>query len=272
MSTSSVIWNRTVPRSRVFDALSLVVSAGEVLVIDTIEHWRRTASHGAPPNVLIEADRLIREEAAHRRAHERYNAALILATPGAARVADRARQATAELAHLNLATRLALVVAFEQLTVALSREVLRRPDLLPAADTRHTRMWRWHAAEEIAHGHIAALVATHHGIGRLRLTLALCTATVYLAIDIVRGTFTLCRCDLAAGYPRLRFARDIALFTISSLPSLARMAAGLVMSCSRAAPRPSAAWCSPAAGGRESLRRPHVPPPRRPSSPARRRP
>ncbi len=224
----AVVWNRTVPRSRLFDALSLILPTGESFVIATIDEWRHAASASASDALNAEVNRLIREERAHQRAHSRYNAALIVATPGAAPAARRATRLTEEISKYNLSMRLALVVAFEQLTMVLSREILAHPGLLTDDDCVHTRMWRWHAREEVAHGHIAANVAAHHGIGRARTVLALGLAAHFLSFDVLRCWCTLCRCDLTSGFPRWRLARDTAAFLVQCMPSFVRMAAGVL--------------------------------------------
>jgi predicted metal-dependent hydrolase len=223
----AVVWNRTIPRTRLFDALSLILPTGESFVIATIDEWRRVESDSASAVLLAEVNRLIREERAHQRAHDRYNAALIEATPGAAPAAERATRVTEEISRYNLRMRLALVVAFEQLTMVLSREILAYNSLLPDNDCAHTRMWRWHAREEIAHGHVAADVAAHYGIGRARAALALGLATAFLSFDVLRCWCTLCRCDLSS-VPRRRLMRDTAAFFVQGLPSFVRMAAGVL--------------------------------------------
>ena len=224
----AVICNRTIPRRRLFDALSLILPTGESFVIATIEEWQRGAGGCASDALHAEVSRLIREECAHQRAHDRYNAALIKATPGATPAAERAKRVTDEIAKCSLTMRLALVVAFEHLTIVLSREILAHPDLLPDDDSAHSRMWRWHAREEIAHGHVAADVAAHHGIGRARTLLALCLAATFLSLDVLRCWWALCRCDLRSGVPGWRLARDTGVFLVQGLPSFVRMAAGVL--------------------------------------------
>lgn len=224
----AVIWNRTIPRSRLFDALSLILPTGESFVIATIEEWQRVAGDCACDTLRAEVSRLIREERAHQRAHDRYNAALIDATPGAAPAAERATRIADEIAKYSLTMRLALVVAFEHLTIVLSREILAHPDLLPDDDCAQSRMWRWHAREEIAHGHVAADVAAHHGIGRARTVLALGLAATFLSLDVLRCWCALCRCDLSSGFPSWRLARDTGTFLVQGLPSFMRMMAGVL--------------------------------------------
>ena len=219
-------WNRTIPRSRFFDALSLLLPAGEAFVIDTLAQWRAQAGDAIDAGLRDELDRLIREERAHQRAHQCYNDALLAAMPLAAPAAARAARATDEVARMRLPMKMALAAAFEQLTALLSREVVSRPYLLPREASAQSRMWRWHAHEEIGHCHVALQAARHSGIGRGRKAMALCLATAFLSFDVLRCWWVLCRCDIEAGASRRRVWVDACRFAFGALPSLSRMAAG----------------------------------------------
>ena len=126
----AVPWNATVPHTRVLDALSLLLPAGERFVIATLDDWRHQRPGEVPPALRAEIDRFIREERAHQRAHQRHNAALLAAMPAAARAAGRAARASDALCRLSLPMRLALCAAFELLTAVVSRELLERSFLL----------------------------------------------------------------------------------------------------------------------------------------------
>nr|WP_174998846.1 metal-dependent hydrolase [Burkholderia lata] len=219
-------WNGTLVRSRVFDALSLLLPAGETFMIASIETWREQTKRALSPRLIAEVDRFVREEKAHRRAHERYNETLIADQPHAANVASRASRVTDDLAGLDLTMRLALVAAFEHLTALLSHEIVEHRSLLVHDDSPESRMWRWHAAEELGHCEVAMEATAQCRVSRARLTLALVLATGFLMYDVVRFTFALCRCDIANGASRLAIAADMCHFVIGSLPSLTRMARG----------------------------------------------
>ena len=221
-----VPWNRPIPRSRLFDALSLLLPAGEAFVIETLEQWRAQIGDSLATPMQAEVDRLIREEHAHQRAHRRYNQALIAETPVATAAALRASRAADGLAGLSLPMKMALTVAFEHLTTVLSREILDRPYLLPDDGSTHSRMWRWHAQEELAHSHVAMEAAVLCGIGHGRRALALCLATACLSFDVLCCWTALCRCDTAAGASRLSLLVDTCSFVLRGLPSLARMGLG----------------------------------------------
>jgi predicted metal-dependent hydrolase len=222
-------WNGTIARTRFFDALSLMLPAGESFVIDALEAW---AAESGGPDAFGDSDlaRFIREERAHQRAHDLYNRALIAEAPSACAAERRAERATAGLRALPLVQRVALAAAFEQLTAVLSHEVLAHRHLLAqAGSSAQARLWRWHAAEELRHFHVATQAARAYGVGGLRRIVALCLATAFLALDLLRGWIALCADDVAAGAPRRTVAIDALRFAIQSMPTLARMAAGWLL-------------------------------------------
>jgi predicted metal-dependent hydrolase len=243
MTAPSSPWNGTVPRTRLFDALSLLLPSGERFVIATLEEWRSAARARIPSSLHAEVDRFIREERAHQRAHTRYNATILASAPGAEAPARRAAAAADELATLSLRTRLALCAAFELLTAVVSRELLERPFLLHAAQgSVQERLWRWHAKEELAHCHVALQAAEWGGVGRASRALALCLATAYLAFDVAVCAVRLARCDIAAGVTLRRVLADSLSMAVHGLPSLGRMAIGWLRCAAgadaSAAPRP----------------------------------
>ena len=219
-------WNGTSVRSRLFDALSLILPAAETFLIDTLDSWRASVPVALPPALHNEVDRFIREERAHRRAHERYNAALIGAMPAAAAIAERAARVTEELDRFSLPMRLALVAAFEQLTALLSHEIVHRDNWIGPSSAPQAQMWRWHAREELGHCDVAVTATALGGPAYPLRGVALLLATVYLLTDVVRYTRALCRCDLAAGMTRRRLAVDTLCFAFGCTPSLVRMTAG----------------------------------------------
>lgn len=238
VGSSQRAWNGTIVRSRFFDALSLLLPAGEQFLIDTLESWRSSLEPQPDDELASEIDRFIREERAHRRAHTHYNAALVDAAPLMQPIAERAGRITADLDGFSVPMKLALVVAFEHLTAVLAKEIEAHPFLLVDEYTRAARLWRWHAREELGHCHVAARVAHRAGLGRGLLTLALLLATGYLATDLLRYTFALCRCDVRAGASRSAMLVDSLRFAGGAVPSLMRMARhwlGLVLSPSQRA-------------------------------------
>ena len=219
-------WNRTCVRSRFFDALSLLLPPGEAFLIDTLEKWRARSALPADTALHAEIDRFIREETAHRQAHERYNESLAAERPAMAAVAQRASRVTDELARLGLPMQLALVAAFEHLTTVLAEEIGSHAYLIVDDESRPSRLWHWHAREELGHRDVAIDAAACAGIGRGRLMLALLLATAYLTTDVLRYTFALCRSDIRAGASRRAMLADAVRFAIGAVPSLLRMTRG----------------------------------------------
>jgi uncharacterized protein len=220
-------WNGTLVRSRFFDALSLILPAGEAFLIDTLETWRTRCTAPIDIELHSEVERFVREERAHRQAHVRYNHVLIAGLPDARAVAERANRVTAELEQLDLPMKIALAAAFEHLTAVLSEEVVSHDALLIEGQSHATRLWRWHAREELGHRDVAIDVAAHAGLNRWTLRSALLLATGYLLLDQLRYTFALCRCDIRSGaLSRRAAAIDAARFAFDSLPSLVRMGRG----------------------------------------------
>ncbi|QHB57123.1 metal-dependent hydrolase (plasmid) [Ralstonia solanacearum] len=219
-------WNGTAVRSRLFDALSLLLPAGETFLIETLRTWRAQSPALCDAALHDEIERFIREEGAHQRAHARYNATLIAALPGAEAVARRADRVADGLAGLGLPMKIALAAAFEQLTTLVSREIVEHDTLLDDDASQPGRLWRWHAREELGHCDVALAVAARGAPNRWLRRLALVLATGYLASDLVRYTWALCRCDIAAGARRRTLLADALRFAVGSLPAFARMAGG----------------------------------------------
>jgi predicted metal-dependent hydrolase len=222
-ASGSMPWNGTLVRSRLFDAISLLLPSGERFMIDTLTRWQASVGNSFDDKLRDEIDRFIREERSHQRAHDIYNRALLAECPAAAAAARRADRAADELSRLGLPARMALTAAFEQLTAVLSREMLDGRYLLPEGGSIQGRMWRWHAREELAHCHIALDAARRGGIGRARKAAALFAATAFLVFDIACCWWALCRCDIESGAGRRRMAIDAWRFAIGALPSVARM-------------------------------------------------
>jgi len=225
----ALFWNGTVVRSRLFDALSLILPAGEAFLIDTLETWRTVCA--APIDAALDSEvrRFVSEEHRHRQAHLRYNDALIASLPDARTVADRANRVTDELDKLSLRMKLALAAAFEHLTAVLSEEIGSHDTLLAESDSHPSKLWRWHAREELGHRDVVIDVAAHARVTPWTLRWALLLATAYLLSDLMRYTFALCRCDIGSGAIARRATWiDVARFALGTLPSLARMARGWV--------------------------------------------
>ena len=216
-------------RSRLFDAISLLLPSGEKFVITAVSDWLLTTPPlpRSPSELQREARRFIREEIAHSRAHRLYNMRLRAHAP-AERLEQRVVSALEEMAGWSLPTRIALASAFEHLTALLSAEVLRTPSVwLDEGDTPQAKLWRWHCQEEIDHRHVARDVMQAAGVGHTRRVSAFLAAALYLCADISVLLFVMFRCDVrerrVSGW---RLAAQAAAFAVLVLPGVMRMAWG----------------------------------------------
>jgi predicted metal-dependent hydrolase len=226
----SAPWNGDHLRTRLLDAISLLLPAGEEFVIGAVDDWLRceARSTGADPALRDEAQRFIDEERAHQRAHRLYNQRLAQQGLPAAELEQRIRAAVADLGSLGLPTRLALAAAFEHLTALLSQEMLAGgPWLCAAADSRSARLWRWHCAEEIGHRHVVADLVAASRVGYMRRAGCLLLATAWLGLDVARLLASLLRQDLRSGALRRgALAAQAGRFSVAALPGVLRMAVG----------------------------------------------
>lgn len=224
-------WNGDHLRTRLLDALSLMLPAGEEFVIEAVSDWLRDDNMqgaGGSQALRKEAQRFIDEERAHQRAHRLYNQRLAQQGLPAVALEQRIRTAVAELAPLGLETRLALAAAFEHLTALLSRELLAGgPWLGAAGDGPQARLWRWHCAEEIAHHHLVSDLLAVRRVGWVRRAGCLVLASGYLGLDAARLLAGLLGHDLRSGALRRgALAGQACRFTAAMLPGLLRMALG----------------------------------------------
>ena len=225
---STLWWNHgDAFRSRLFDAISLLLPCGEQFVITAAADWLRTAQQSASMATLQrDVLRLIREEHAHLHAHRLYNDRLAMHAP-VQQLEQRVAAAMEQMAGWELPTRIAFAAAFEYLTALLSEEVLRpRGAWLDENTTQQVKLWRWHCEEEINHRHVAQDVADAMGMGQGRHALVFVAAAFYLCADLVVAHAALLMCDVRAR--RVGIARvfmQAASFSVRVLPSVLRMAA-----------------------------------------------
>lgn len=225
---SPLWWNGgDVLRSRLFDAISVLLPSGEAFVIGAVSDGLRDINgrQEIPRGLAQEVERFIREERNHTRAHRLYNDRMAAHAPS--RALERHIETVMQpLAGWPLHTRLALASALEYLTAVLSKEVLRAGSVwLSPGETPQARLWRWHCQEELDHHQVARDVMVAAGVGHIRRSLALVSALLFLTTDIMAILWHLLRADLAAGRIRgWRLAAQGARFIAGALPSLARMA------------------------------------------------
>ncbi len=225
---SSPWWNDgDALRTRLFDAISLLLPSGEQFVIDAVSNWVHEGCPGASPSSGLqqETQRFIQEEMAHQRAHRLYNDRLAADTP-AKELERRIASTVSEMASLDLPTRLAFAAAFEHLTAMLSMEILRpRSVWLGDGAAPQIRLWQWHCQKEIDHRHVVANVSIAAGVGAGRRTLTLLAAALYLSMDVTVALAAMCRADLRARRVKpLHLLIRAARLALLASPGLIRMA------------------------------------------------
>jgi predicted metal-dependent hydrolase len=218
-------------RSRLFDAISLLLPSGEKFVITVASDWlsAQPQSHEPDAQLRLDVQRFIREEVAHSRAHRLYNERLALHAPAKA-LEQGIASAMEEMAHWGLPTRIAFAAAFEYLTALLSVEVIRpRSVWIGDGTAPQIRLWQWHAQEEIGHRHVMAHIMATNRVGYGRRTISFLAAALYIGWDLTVSLFIIFRFDIQNRRLNIwRLISQAATFAVSALPSLLRMVLGCV--------------------------------------------
>lgn len=216
-------------RSRLFDAISLLLPSGEKFVIAVASDWLNAQPKTRLPDdeLRLEVQRFIREEIAHSRAHRLYNDRLALHAP-ARKLEQRIDGAMDEMADCGLSTRMAFAAAFEYLTALLSVEVMRTRGVWIGEGTApQTRLWRWHAQEEIGHRHVVADIMKAHGVGHVRRVCSFLAAALYIGWDLTVSLFVIFKCDIQNRRLGVwQLISQAAVFAVRALPSFLRMVLG----------------------------------------------
>lgn len=216
-------------RSRLFDAISLLLPSGEKFVIAVASDWlsAQPSSHVPDAELRLDVQRFIREEVAHSRAHRLYNERLALHAP-ALELEQRIASAMDEMAAWHLPTRIAFAAAFEYLTAVLSVEVIRpRSVWIGEGTAPQIRLWRWHAQEEIGHRQVMVHIMAIHRVGYGRRTVALLAAALYIVWDLTVSLFVIFKFDIQSRRLSIwQLISRAATFAVRALPSLLRMVLG----------------------------------------------
>ncbi|HET9641801.1 MAG TPA: metal-dependent hydrolase [Burkholderiaceae bacterium] len=225
----AVYWTPNTARARWFDAISLLLPAGETFVIEAV----RDACAAWPAHDALRkaVQHLIDEEHAHQRAHDRYNERLAAVGLPVGALTDRLASMMAPMRAWPLEERVLMAAALEQCTALLSREVLRNRAWLGPHESATTRMWRWHCEEEIGHHGTAIALAAIAPRRIWTWPLILVLAAVWLTSDILRFQSALRATDLRLGrVGRWQSLRDSLQFAAQTAPGVARLLAGGIRS------------------------------------------
>lgn len=136
-----------------FDVWSLFFPAGEAFFIDSV---RRFEDQIRSPELRVQTQRFIGQEALHGREHQRYNVLLEEAGLPARYLAKRVQNLLNWLAkHLSAKTQLAMTVGLEHLTAMMADIFLSNERILEVCDPKFAALWWWHAIEETEHKAVA---------------------------------------------------------------------------------------------------------------------
>ncbi|VBB16577.1 Predicted metal-dependent hydrolase [Burkholderia stabilis] len=142
-------WNRGDPvASHFFNALSLFFPAGEKFFIHSVKCF---SARVTDPVTAAAVRTFVSQEASHSNEHRRYLEAMV--RQGYKIDALDIRMFARPLASVSPAWRLAMTVAMEHFTASLSRSLLEAGCV--DGDTSLTRLWHWHACEELEHQSVA---------------------------------------------------------------------------------------------------------------------
>jgi predicted metal-dependent hydrolase len=144
-------------RSQYYNALSMSFPVGEQSFIDAVRAGLKLLPE-TPENAGLRTDaaQFIGQEATHRHVHGLYNAQLEQQglvnrwEHWANRRLERALKMGVHPLHL-----LAVTAAYEHCTAVFADCTLRHDSWFAAAEPRMRTLWRWHAAEETEHRHVA---------------------------------------------------------------------------------------------------------------------
>jgi predicted metal-dependent hydrolase len=222
-------WTPNTARARWFDAISLLLPAGETFVIEAV----RDACAAWPTNDALRnaVQHLIDEEHSHQRAHQRYNERLAAIGLPVDVLQDRLARNMAPMRGWPVEERVLMAAALEQCTALLSREVLRSRAWLGPDESATTRMWRWHCEEEIGHHGTAIALAAIAPRRIWTWPLILVLAAVWITSDILRFQSALRATDRRLGrVGRWQSLLDGLQFAAQTAPAVARLLAGGVRS------------------------------------------
>jgi hypothetical protein len=134
-----------------YNALSMTFPAGESFFIRSVRHYRDQTAE--PLNSQI--GDFIAQEAVHSREHVHFNRQVTDSGYDMAESQKAFEQRMNETRDRPPLFNLAATVAFEHFTAILAHVWLRHDRYFKGAPAETTRLWRWHALEEVEHKAVA---------------------------------------------------------------------------------------------------------------------
>ncbi|MDH5654673.1 MAG: alpha/beta fold hydrolase [Spirochaetia bacterium] len=169
-------WNgNNVFISHFYNSMSLMFPEGEKFFIDGVNNYKgniKDIEH------LKQINNFIKQEAWHTRVHASYNSLLEKKGHNLEDLEQFVKTAVRGFNQKHPLMRLALVVAFEHFTAILADVLLKHRDkLLVNSDPEFSKLWLWHAAEELEHKSVAYDLYLEVGGGYFRRVYAMLRAT-----------------------------------------------------------------------------------------------
>lgn len=184
-----------------YNALSITFPLGERFFMDAVKNYR----HRTAPELQAQINAFLRQEAMHSREHVFFNKQLTDhgydIRPAEKRLEWRINLSR-KAPH---AIQLAATAALEHFTAIMAHEVLRNPSHFEGASEEASRMWRWHAMEEVEHKAVAfdTLTTAVRGgpVGRWLLrSWVMMIATLLFSYTITRNVADLFKQDGIKGW------------------------------------------------------------------------
>ena len=149
------------------NALSATFPKGEAFFIESVKACRE----GAPPELDAAIRDFVKQEVNHSREHLAFNRQALDAGYDFSGIDAHVDDMLALARSRPAPVRLAATMALEHFTAMAAHELLTCPDYFAGGEREVTRMWQWHAIEEIEHKAVAFdtyIHATRHWPARRR--------------------------------------------------------------------------------------------------------
>jgi len=208
-----VHWNGgSLFRSHAFNTISYALPAGEKWIIDTVRIALKDMSWLENSEWTTLINEFLTQESIHRGVHMRYNVHLIRqGYPNW--IEERSQRRVAWGRRRPLLSQLASSVAYEHLTATFASAMMLNPHWLKDADPKLSRMWFWHAAEELEHKHFVLDFYRVAGGGEARRVLWYLWTLVTFLLDVHWQLFKMIR--RSGGLWHWQTWRDAATFNFA---------------------------------------------------------
>lgn len=136
-----------------FDTLSALFPEGEKFFVDSVRNYRDQITD---PTLKADIAAFIAQEAMHTREHVSFNAAMQQRSVNLEKIDKQLRPILKSLRKvLPKSTQLAVTCALEHFTANLAEQLLNDPKHQGKIHPEMTKLWLWHALEEIEHKNVA---------------------------------------------------------------------------------------------------------------------